>query len=249
MNYQEFKPSERLGKLIDSYWFLSNINQYTKQRVLPDGFIDIIFNLGKSNSPIPKDTIVVSGMMTKFFNASLATDTELLGIRFKSGQLSILTNHPLFEIKNKIVDACEIIPELSHKKLGQLEEHKNIEKKLELIESVICKILSTKKSPTDSLITSVTDFILNSSELMHISKLAKNHYISLRQLERRFKNKVGVTVKEFTSIVRFNRTINSIANNPDRSLLHLAFDNGYYDHSHLTNEIKRFSGQIPSEFR
>lgn len=249
MGYQEYKPSNKLENLIDSYWLIKDLNRSGNQRILPDGCADIIFNLGKANSSIPKGTIAISGMMTKFSNVSLGNGSELLGIRFKSGQLSNLTNHPLFEIKNKTIEASEIIPELNLEKLEQLEEQKNIEKKLELIESIIYKILSTKKLPIDSLISSVTDFILNSSEPINISKLAKNHYISLRQLERRFKNKIGVTVKEFTGIVRFKQTIKSIANYPDQSLLHIAFDNGYYDHSHLTNEVKRISGQIPSDFR
>ncbi|MCD4789230.1 MAG: helix-turn-helix domain-containing protein, partial [Bacteroidales bacterium] len=249
MNYKKFKPSKKLEKLIDSYWLFSNLNRNENQRILPDGCADIIFNLGKSNNAIPKETIAISGMMTKFFDVSLLAGSELLGIRFKSGQLSNLTDYPLFEIKNKTVDASEIIPELNLEKLEQLKKQKNIENKLKLIESIIYKILNTKKLPVDSLVSSVTDFILNSSEPINISKLANNHYISLRQLERRFKNKIGVSVKEFTGIFRFKQTIKSIANNPDKSLLHIAFDNGYYDHSHLTNEIKRFSGQIPSDFR
>jgi len=249
MGYQEYKPSNKLENLIDSYWLIKDLNRSGNQRILPDGCADIIFNFGKANSSIPKGTIAISGMMTKFSDVSLGNGSELLGIRFKSGQLSNLTNHPLFEIKNKTIEASKIIPELNLEKLEQLEEQKNIEKKLKLIESIIYKILSTKKLPVDSLISSVTDFILNSSEPINISKLAKNHYISLRQLERRFKNKIGVTVKEYTGIVRFKQTIKSIANYPEQSLLHIAFDNGYYDHSHLTNEVKRISGHIPSDFR
>ena len=249
MGYQEYNPSNKLENLIDSYWLIKDLNQSGNQRILPDGCADIIFNLGNSNSAIPEETIAISGMMTKFLNVSLDTGSELLGVRFKSGQLSSLTNYPLFEIKNKTVVASEIIPELNLEKLEQLQDQKNIESKLEFIESIIYKILSAKKLTVDSLISSVTDFILNSSEPINISKLANNHYISLRQLERRFKNKIGVTVKEFAGIFRFKQTIKSIANNHDKSLLHIAFDNGYYDHSHLTSEIKRFSGQIPSDFR
>ena len=98
MNYQEFKPSKKLEKLIDSYWLFLNLNRDENQRILPDGCADIIFNLGKTNSAIPKETIAISGMMTKFFDVSLDPGSELLGVRFKSGQLSNLTKHPLFAI-------------------------------------------------------------------------------------------------------------------------------------------------------
>jgi len=249
MQYQEYKPTKQLENIIDSYWLINNLNQAEKNRVLPDGCADLIFNLGEANSSIPKETIVISGMMTKYFDVSLDTDSELFGIRFKSGQLSNLTNCPLSEITNMIVEAFEIIPELNLIKPGQIKEQKNIENKLELIESFIYKILSTKKLPDDALISSVTDFILNSSEQIKIKKLANDHCISLRQLERRFKKRIGVSVKEFSGITRFKKTIKSITNNPGKSFLHTAFDNGYYDHSHLTNEFKRFSGQVPSEIR
>jgi AraC-like DNA-binding protein len=249
MRYREYKPSNKLENLIDSYWLIKDLNQFENQRILPDGCADIIFNLGKANCSIPKETIAISGMMTKFSDVSLDNGSELLGIRFKSGQLSNLTNHSLFEIKNKTIEASEIIPEFNLEKLEQLEEQKSIEKKLELIESIIYKILSTKKTSKNALISSITDFILYSSEPVNIGKLAKKHFISLRHLERKFKYKVGVTMKEFAGIVRFNQTRKSITDKPDKSLLHIAFDNGYYDHSHLTNEFKRFSGQVPSDFR
>ena len=249
MIYQEFKPSDKLKYLIDSYWLITGLNQFENQRVLPDGCMDIIFNLGKANNSIPKDTIAISGMMTKFSDVLLDNDSKLLGVRFKPGQLSNLTNYPLFEIKNNTIDASEIIPELNLEVLEQVEGRDNIKQGIALIDSTIYKILNRKKLTNDALISSVTNFILNSSEPVIISKITKNHFISLRQLERRFKYKIGVTLKEFTNIVRFNNAMKSISSQPDKSILHIAFDMGYYDHSHLTNEFKRFSGQTPSKFR
>jgi AraC-like DNA-binding protein len=34
---------------------------------------------------------------------------------------------------------------------------------------------------------------------------------------------------------------------PEESLLRIAFELGYYDHAHLTNEFKRYAGIRPSE--
>ena len=80
-----------------------------------------------------------------------------------------------------------------------------------------------------------------------MGKIAKNHYISLRQLERRFKTIVGVTMKEYHSIIRFNKAKDNIMENPNLSLLNIAFDNGYFDHSHLAKEVNKMSGLNPSE--
>ncbi len=249
MKYQEYTPTNTLENIIDSYWLIKDLNQFEHQRVLPDGCSDLIFNLGKATSSIPKETIVISGMMTTFLDISLDNDSELLGIRFKPGQLSKLTSHPLFEIKNKTIEASELIPSLDIEKLEELESQKSLKNRLKYIEHIIYQIINNNKKPNDPLITSVTDFILHSSESVNIEKLAKRFNISLRQLERKFKHNVGVTMKEFTRITRFNQTKKNISDNPDQSLLHIAFDFGYYDHSHLTNEFRHFSGQIPSDFR
>ena len=84
MNYREFKPSKKLEKLIDSYWLFSDLNRNENQRILPDGCADIIFNLGKSSSAIPKETIAISGMMTKYFDVSLeyAFLIDILGVAY-----------------------------------------------------------------------------------------------------------------------------------------------------------------------
>ena len=221
MKYQEYKSSKKFEKLIDSYWLFSDLNQNENQRILPDGCADVIFNLGESTGSIPKETIAISGMMTKFSDETIDKNSELFGIRFRTGQLSNFTKHPLFEIKNKIINASEIIPELNLETIEQLAEKKDIENKLMFVEELLLKILDSSKTTSDPLTTSVADFILTSSKKMNINKIAENHYISLRQLERKFKNNIGVTLKEFTNIVRFNQTIKSIANNPSQSLLHI----------------------------
>lgn len=54
-------------------------------------------------------------------------------------------------------------------------------------------------------------------------------------------------MKEYHSIIRLNETLKSISNSPEKSLLHTAFDHGYFDHAHLTKEIKKMTGMNPSQ--
>ncbi len=249
MTYKEFKPSKKIEPIVDTYWSYSNLEKVENETILPDGSMDIIFNLGTSTSSISTNSIGISGMMTEFSNKSFNENSNLFGIRLKSGTLSKLTKFPLFEIKNKTVEASLIIPEFNLEILEKLDELKSTEQKIQIIENEISSILSTKKSSNDRHIFSVIEFIRHSSEPISIKKIAENHFISLRQLERKFKLKVGVTLKEYERIIRFKKTKEIIKTRPNESLLHIAFDNGYFDHSHLTNEFKRFSGQIPSDFR
>ncbi|WP_349680554.1 AraC family transcriptional regulator [Flavobacterium sp. UBA7680] len=54
--------------------------------------------------------------------------------------------------------------------------------------------------------------------------------------------------KEYSNIVRFQNTLNVIKNaDQNRNLFDISFECGFYDHSHLTNNIKKYSGLTPSE--
>jgi transcriptional regulator GlxA family with amidase domain len=66
-------------------------------------------------------------------------------------------------------------------------------------------------------------------------------------LERNFKKLIGLSPKEYSSIIRFQHALSLIKDSKqDLSLLDIAFECGYYDHSHLSLEIKRNTGLLPS---
>ena len=54
--------------------------------------------------------------------------------------------------------------------------------------------------------------------------------------------------KFYSGEVRYQTTFREIKNNTSqKSLLQIAFECGYYDHSHLTNEMKRYTGVAPAQ--
>src|SRR5690606_14164222 len=78
-------------------------------------------------------------------------------------------------------------------------------------------------------------------------ELSRKHFTTVRQLERNFKKLIGLSPKEYANIIRFQNALSLIKNsNQNRSLLDIAFECRYYDHSHLSNEIKRNTGLLPS---
>jgi transcriptional regulator GlxA family with amidase domain len=81
-----------------------------------------------------------------------------------------------------------------------------------------------------------------------IDDLAKRHCIGFRTLERLFKNNVGLAPKELSKIIRFQSVLKRLKDKSfDDNFFSLAYEMGYYDQSHLTNEIKAFTGRTPSQ--
>ena len=255
MSYQEFKPSPQLAHLVDCYW-VSEEKTSGIHRVLPDGCADLIFNFAAtitntSNRQVslPKESISAVGMMTTFRDVWAPLGSHLLGIRFKSGCLSALTSTPLSELKNTTVGAREIIPEFNPVFLEELYHINDVNGRIIRIEQILNSLLINAKADNDILISSVTDLILQSHGRQRAGEVADAACLSLRQLQRRFKAKVGLGLKEYIRVIRFMNTSAMIKSSPNKSILEIAFESGYYDHAHLNNDFKQMAGTVPSSLK
>jgi YesN/AraC family two-component response regulator len=240
--YQEIKPSKGLDELIDSFWVFSKNNASENFKVLPDTCADLVFDLNQSKG-------FLSGVMTNYQRMKLATESNLIGIRFKTEKFGSLSKIPLYETKNLRVELSEIFPTKNLVRLSQLNELESITDKVNFLENFIETSFKKNYERRDQMILSVAKNIRILNGNLNIGDLAKSHHLSLRQLERRFKNYIGLTLKEFSNIVRFNNAKKTIATSTSTSLLEIAFDMGFFDHSHMTYEFKRISGENPSCFR
>ncbi|WP_299431213.1 helix-turn-helix domain-containing protein [uncultured Maribacter sp.] len=246
-NYKEYIPSRKLNSIVDSIWVATNTTNKMESSILPDGYIDIVFDLDKQMRFNSGNEIRVSGMMTQLKKVISKENSETLGIRFKTGLFNTISNIPLSEIKNTTINASNLFPKLNNSFLEKLIEKKNHLEKIQLINSFLITEINWSDTDLNKLEHSVCESICANYRDLDLNKIAKDYCISLRQLERRFKTIVGVTMKEYHSIIRFNKTKEYIKKNPNLSLLKIAFDNGYFDHSHLTKEVNKMSGINPSQ--
>ncbi|MCG6141597.1 helix-turn-helix domain-containing protein [Leptospira mtsangambouensis] len=91
--------------------------------------------------------------------------------------------------------------------------------------------------------------ILEKKGNCEIGKLSKKHGLSERTLQRRFQNYVGLTPKKFSTIIRFQSSLNEINTENKFSLTDIAYVSGYSDQSHFIRQFKSFTKQKPFQFR
>ncbi len=246
MHYREYIPSAPLRQFIDTFWIAKNDENVAESRILPDGFMDIVFDINHE-SAITDTGIRISGMMTTYRDIISLRNAETIGVRFKPGQMGLLADFQFSSIKNKTVVATELSSMLNNILLEELNDKPNVIEKFKLIESVLINHLGGSNTSRNRIIPSVCETISEDYQSIDMLKVARQHHISLRQLERRFKAAVGVTMKEYHAIVRFNKTLQSISHHPRKSLMESAFDNGYFDHAHLTKNFFKMAGLNPSQ--
>lgn len=240
MKYREFTPHPSLADHIDAYWTLTNYTGAAQQRILPDGCVDIILNLGEDcytdsgNVRIENGKTVLVGPMTRFNLTDIPSGVALTGIRFRPGGfLKFFRFSSLSSIRDNTIGlepACS--PDLHHL----------VKKGWPYLDAFFTSRYEQNNSSLDPVISDIRS--LNGQ--VKIPQLAARHFISVKQLERKFSEQLGVTPKQFINIVRNRAALQAIrSKGHDTTMLDIAIGFGYYDHAHLSNEIKKFSGVPP----
>lgn len=75
---------------------------------------------------------------------------------------------------------------------------------------------------------------------LDVSTLAKESFVSTRQLERLFHEYVGITPKKLSNLIRYQFLWRDILYEPDFDVLSAVHKFGYTDQSHLLREFKRY---------
>ena len=72
--------------------------------------------------------------------------------------------------------------------------------------------------------------------------------LSSKQFGRIFADYIGTTPKEFLRIVRMQRALYTLQQDPTLPFAQVAYECGFSDQSHMIKEFKLFSGYTPAEY-
>jgi len=82
-----------------------------------------------------------------------------------------------------------------------------------------------------------------------LDELAAEYGLSLRSLQRKFKEHLMCTPREYRRLIRFRRAVNTYQfAERHTSFTQLAHENNYYDQPAFVNHFKQISGRSPRDF-
>lgn len=242
MEYKEIKPYKELEPFIHSYWELKGEDSDRQwERNFPDGCAGLVMNLGETcltnngSVSIEFGKTYVVGAMTSYKDSFIDSNTHLLGVCLKP---ATFTNFYNYVAQNELTDNT-----IEFEKPNSFNIDKILANRFNYLNQYFSDRIKNKENQLQSIISDIH----SSNGKLSISELSKRNHITVRQLERKFKSQIGISPKEYSNIIRFQNALKIIKNSSEnRSLLDIAFECGYYDHSHLNNEIKRNTGLLPS---
>ena len=108
-------------------------------------------------------------------------------------------------------------------------------------------LLDRLRPQVDHAIEVQVQLILRARGHIRMEPLARRMGVSLRQVERRFRDAVGVGPKALSRVVRFQEVLRRLPG--DEAWVAVALDCGYYDQAHLIRDFRQFVGLPPRGFR
>lgn len=202
----------------------------------------------KVEIPIPR--AVVTGPKFKPVGLLFGEDHLMIKVAFHPTGTYRLLGIDMQQTINTGIDAVTIWSEDVSKLMIELQAVASIKEYDALAGKVISfieqrfDVACRPEEPIDEVAISMLDPTLHFS----LEELAAKACLSLRQFERNFLTRVGITPKLFMRIVRFEGAMKIKNEHDNKSWSEIALECGYTDSSHLLREFKEFAEFPPSRF-
>ena len=256
MNYKTYNPNVDLSAFVKCYWTLDSPKEikHEKQRIVPDGCIEMIFHYGDNFKQYNEDggfiiqpKSFVFGQITIPLNIEPTGETGIFAVRFHPEGFSPFTDFPINEIENRPVPLEELFDTdgilLEREVLLGLTN----EDRIKIVETFLLKRLIIPES-IDRITKSSVEAILQLNGQLSVDALSGQLKINRRQLERKFSSIIGLSPKQLSKIIRLQSTLKMLVNKEFTSLTSVAYDGDYYDQAHFIKDFKEFTGVSPKNF-
>lgn len=259
MQLQHIEPHPQLKGYVSKIWVFESSGRVPAEDmklIVPNGMVKLTIPFRNG----------VSGKNTKMFHLSRESQITLIGIGdipavidvehdAPSGTIGIefspIGAYRIFQLRqSELRNQIFLLEDVFGKPAKAVQEiianHESIPKKLQIIQDYLIKLLF--QSQPDSILDYCISQIKSSKGLITVGALESKTGYSSRWLYEKFMDKVGVSPKNFSSIVRFMQFYEPWARNRNYDFYKDQLYGYFYDQAHFIKEFKRFTGSSPLKF-
>ncbi len=257
MDYQTFEPCQDLESLVSCYWTLEVPAEHKKQkqRIVPDGCLEMAFLLGddikrytSEEEFILQPRSMVIGQITKPYYIEPVGYVSTFAIQFYPYGFANFVTTPIEDLANKDTPLASLFGEQDAKVLeGKIIQASDTKERIEVIEVFLLDRLQ-ERSTIDGIVKSTVDALLLTRGSSPIKTILKEDLSKRRQLERKFREQIGISPKQLSRIIRLQSALKMMLSRDAKSLTNIAYQSEYYDQAHFIKDFKEFTGTIPKAF-
>ena len=259
MRLQHIEPDPQLRGYINKMWIFESSGRVSAEDmklIVPNGMVKLAIPFRNG----------ISGKYDDWFHLSKESSITLIGIADTPAivdveydaahgnigiEFSAAGAYRIFqlrqsELKNRIFPLEEIFGRSARDMQEIISNTESIGEKIQIIQAYLIKLLS--KSDPDPILDYCLREIENSKGLATVMELEKKTGYSSRWLYEKFMEKVGLSPKNLSSVVRFMQFYEQWAKNPGADFFKKDIYDYFYDQAHFIKEFKRFTGHSPLKF-
>lgn len=256
MSYITFTPNIDLAAFVKCYWTLDLPKEITpeKQRIVPDGCMEMIFEYGdlyrqyrSDGSFFVQPKCFVFGQITQPLEIEATGETHIFAVRFHPEGFIPFATIPIAEMENRPVPLTELFGKDGIWLEKEILSAQTTVERIAIIERFLLERLISPKS-VDNIAKASVAIIFELNGQLSVDELSDQLKINRRQLERKFSSVIGLSPKQLSKIIRLQATLKMIANHQFTSLTAIAYQGNYYDQAHFIKDFKEFTGMSPKQF-
>lgn len=256
INFRFFDPHPHLASFVQSVFVVDHeldpgegaiVGQYppTPQHCI-FLYIKEKFSAKKVNETefrVRPKAVVVGPQVTRM-ELTVSHDYTVAVVGFRPGGLFRLLGIPMEEIFDDGFDGLELIGNDINDLVDRCAQFSSLDKINECIENYLLgKLIQVKELlPIDKALNELVRF----QGLMPITQVADNACLSLRQFERKCKERLGFSPKVYARLIRFSHAYRLFERSENPNWSEIAYTAGYYDQMHFIKDFKDFAGITPT---
>lgn len=256
MLYQVFEPPPQLAQYVRFFWTLEADvlpGEDFVHRSMADGSVEMVFHYrgtfderdtGDNSLSSPLSNI--QAQSTGFRRFSTRENFGIFGAYLYPFAIPRFFSLPASDFTNSSPDLESAFgPQgrrLEHDVIAASTNEERVEVVSRFFESKL--VQSSRELP---LVHNAVHAVMAARGDVNIVRIAREHSLSTRQFERKFKEFAGLSSKLYSRVIRFQAATHFKLNG-FRDLTEIAYACGYYDQSHFINDFRQFSGYTPKEY-
>lgn len=212
--------------------------------VIPDTCMDIIFTIDHTRQTLRVRFCAMDERAYAPSSPVTGAVTSTFAIRFYAWSAALFAEHPLTGSKNLAFDATDFFPSLCKTLTPMLPDVSSLRERADLASRYLLARLDRHRM--DSTLMNAVDSIVAARGTQRIAELSASAAVSRKRLERVFDERIGLSPKAFSSLVRYQMLWQELCAGSG-GILDLVEKYGYFDQAHLLNDFKKHHTMTPAQ--
>jgi AraC-like DNA-binding protein len=246
-------PGRALVGIVQEYWEVEGRLSAFRERVLPNGFTEVMVNLGPPHQLLADDAVTTwerawfSGLHERAISIESLQGTHLVSARLHPLGALRLFGPAVPQAVNAVVDLETMLGSAAGELRSQLLAALSSEERFAHLEGFLLRHLSSGGAAS-AIVGEAARRIEEAHGHLRIASIYGELNLSRKQLWLRFGRELGLSPKAYAQLHRFVWTLARLRESTTVDWPRLAAAAGYSDQAHLVRDFRRAAFASPTEF-